>query len=86
MAILDRFDPKDFIDLYFILDKFKLADARSDVESKFGLKVDDIFLGGELAKVKRIAALPKMVKHVSIQDLKDFFADRARELAPRIFE
>lgn len=86
MALLDRFDPKDFVDLFFILKTSKLADIRADVENKFGIKIDDIFLGGELAKVKRIEALPKMVKAVSIPDLKTFFTERARELTPRIFE
>ena len=86
MALLDRFDPKDFADLFFILKKTKLADVRKDVALKFDIKIDDIFLGGELAKVKRIAALPKMIKPLTIAALKQFFSDRARELAPEIFK
>ncbi len=86
MALLDRFDPKDFVDLYFIFKKFTLADVRDDVEKKFGIKIDDIFLGGELAKVKRIEALPKMIKKITIEGLKIFFAERAKELTPNLFE
>lgn len=86
MAILDRFDPKDFVDLFFILGKFKIEDIRQDVEKKFGIKVDDIFLGGELAKVKRIEALPKIIKKITIEELKYFFTKKAKELETNIFE
>ena len=86
MALLDRFDPKDFIDLYFVLQNFNLQETRKDVERKFGIKVDNIFLGGELAKVKNIEALPKMLKPLSIKELKKIFSKLAEELAPQIFE
>lgn len=86
MAMLDRFDPKDFVDLYFILKEFKLEDIRLDAEKKFGIGVSYVFLGGEIAKVKRVEALPKMIKPITIKDLKDFFAKKAKELEPKIFE
>lgn len=86
MALLDRFDPKDFVDLYFILQKFNLQDIRDDVEKKFGIKVDNIFLGGELAKVKNVKALPKMLKPLTINELKDFFSNLAEGLGLQIFE
>ena len=85
MAMLDRFDPKDFADLFFIFQKTNLADVRKDVETKFGVKIDNVFLGGELAKVKRVEALPKMIKPLTVAELKQFFSERARELAPDIF-
>ncbi len=85
MAMLDRFDPKDFVDLYFILQNQKLAEVRDDAEKKFGIKIDHIFLGSEIAKVKRIEALPKMIKKVSIDELKSFFSELVlKELAKNI--
>ncbi|KKT28320.1 MAG: hypothetical protein UX43_C0014G0007 [Candidatus Giovannonibacteria bacterium GW2011_GWB1_46_20] len=86
MAMLDRFDPKDFVDLYFILQNTSLVDVRKDAETKFDMKIGDIFLGGEFVKVRRIEALPRMIKRVEIGELKSFFADRARELSPVIFK
>lgn len=86
MAILDRFDPKDFVDLFYILKESKLEEISADVEKKFGVKIDDVFMGGEFAKVKRIEALPRMTKKITIQELKDFFAEKAKELEPKIFE
>lgn len=86
MALVDRFEPKDFIDLYFLLQEFPLSAVRSDVENKFGHTLGPVFLGGEFAKAKHIAALPKMLKPLTVEELKAFFAQRARELAPEIFK
>lgn len=80
MALLDRFDPKDFVDLYFILKERRLDSVRKDTEKKFGIKIDNIFLGGELSKVRRIEALPKMIKPVTVEKLKDFFSKQSQDL------
>ena len=86
MALLDRFDPKDFVDLYFLLQKAPLGDIRRDAEQKFDMKIGDLFLGSEFAKVKRIEALPKMLKPLTIEELKRFFSQQAKALAPAILE
>ena len=86
MAMLDRFDPKDFVDLYFILQTSHLTDIRRDAEKKFGGTISDLFLGSELAKVSRIEAFPKMVKALTIKELKDFFSAQAKKLAPQFLE
>lgn len=86
MALLDRFDPKDFIDIFYILQKFKLEDLRKDVEQKFGITIGDIFLGGELAKSRRIEALPKMLKPLTKEELKEFFTNEARKLSSDVME
>lgn len=78
MALLDRFDPKDFVDLFFVLQQLKFKDIRRDAEEKFGVKIDNIFLGGELVKVRRIEALPKVTKPLNVEELKSFFADIAK--------
>lgn len=86
MTLLDRFDPKDFVDIYFLLQKFSLDEMKEDAQNKFGIKIEDIFLGGELAKVKRIEALPRMIKKITIDELKDFFEKTAKELGGRILK
>lgn len=80
MAMLDRFDPKDFVDLFFIFQKRPLQTVWKDAEKKFDITIDALFLGAELAKARRIAGLPRMIQPVSIEELKAFFSDRAREL------
>lgn len=84
MAMIERFEPKDFVDIFFILQKRNLDDIRKDTTVKFGIEIDDIFLGSEFAKVRRIEALPRMIKSLSIDELKVFFTQIARELKPRV--
>lgn len=86
MAMLDRFDPKDFADLFFILQSHKLESIVLDAEKKFEIKIDIIFLGSELLKVRRVAALPKMIKALEVNELKNFFEDLALTLAPKVIE
>ena len=84
MALLDRFDPKDFVDLYILLQQFTLKKIKSDAEKKFGTTIDDLYLGTELMKVRRISALPKMFINISIDAMKDFFMDTAKKLGKNI--
>lgn len=86
MAMLERFDPKDFVDLYYLLQDAELKKLREDAEKKFGVKIGGIFLGGELAKVRRIEALPKMLKPLTIDELKDFFSHQIKKLSPEILK
>lgn len=80
MALLDRFDPKDFVDMYFLLQQFSLSAIRHDAEKKFGARIGDMLLGSELAKVRRITALPVMLRNLTIDELKSFFAQKAQEV------
>ena len=84
MALLDRFEPKDFVDLFFLLKERRLEDLVCDTEKKFGIKIDPLFLGGEFSKARRISALPPMLKRLSVGQLKKFFTRKALELRPRI--
>lgn len=86
MAMLDRFDPKDFVDLYFILKEKNLGDVRKDTEKKFGIKIGGLLLGSEIAKVRRITALPKMLKPLGAEELKSFFSELAKSLSSEVLE
>jgi predicted nucleotidyltransferase component of viral defense system len=85
MAMLDRFDPKDFADLFFIFQERKLEEVWRDTEKKFGIKISPLFLGGEFSKARRIEALPKMIKPITIEELKSFFEHLAKQFAKDIF-
>lgn len=87
MAMIDRFEPKDFADLYFLLNgNFKLDELVDGVNKKFGFKIEFLTLGSELMKAERISFLPKMVKELNVETLKSFFVNLASELRPRIVE
>jgi len=86
MALLDRFDPKDFVDLFFLLQKFSLEKIKKDTEKKFGLKIDNLFLGSELAKAQRIKALPIMLRPLTIAEMQSFFIELSRKVGENLLE
>ena len=87
MALMDRIEPKDFVDLYFLLHEsnFTLDLLRELVERKFHLIINPITLGAELAKARLITQLPRMVKSLTLEELKKFFTQCAKQLRPDIF-
>lgn len=87
MALMDRIEPKDFVDIFFILKEghLTLNELLVLVKKKFDLSFDPVTIGSELAKVKNIEALPRMIKPLSPLELKDFFSRQAKTLAGEIF-
>lgn len=84
-AIFDRNEAKDFIDLYFLLQQFKLNQLVDGVEKKFGFKIEPLTLGSEFIKSRKIAAFPKMIKKLTKKEVIDFFEKEAGKLGNEIF-
>ncbi len=86
MALMDRIEPKDFVDLYFLLheEDMTIDRIRSLVEQKFRLAVNPVTLGAEFAKVRLINDLPRMIKPLTTAQLKIFFSEQAKHLQPDI--
>ena len=55
-AMTDRYDPKDFIDLYFVLHKYNrtLTDLILRTEERFGIKGINFIIPERLLLVKKI--------------------------------
>jgi len=75
-----RTEVKDFVDLYFLLQELSLWDLIEGVRIKFNLKIDPFFLGSDFTVVTQFKFLPKMIKPLSLDDLKTFFLQEARKL------
>lgn len=86
ITLIDRFDPKDFADMFFLLQKYAIDDMRADVEKKFGIQISDIMLGQEFAKVRRVEALPRMMRQLTVEELKSFFTAEAKKLEKNIIQ
>jgi len=86
LTITDRFDPKDFVDLYFLLPKYPLNKLREGVAIKFNTKLDPLTIGSSFAKVRNIETLPRMIKSLTVEDLKQFFNFEATKLSPMVIE
>lgn len=87
MALMDRIEPKDFVDIYFLLREGGMTLDRIGmlVAQKFRLTINPVTLGSEFAKVRLVTMLPRMIKPLILQELKDFFAERAKGLRRDIF-
>lgn len=81
-TVNQRTEVKDFVDLYFILqDKYTLWDLLYSCEVKFkSMDIDIELLALDMLKVDDFKALPKMIKPLTLFQLKKFFRQKAKEL------
>ena len=86
LTIEQRAEVKDFVDLYFLLDEFSIWDLISGVQAKFGIKFDPFIIGTDFLKVESFNFLPKMLKPLTLEELKSFFVRKAKEIGKRSIE
>jgi len=83
-AMADRYDPKDFVDLFFFLHKYDWAmnDLISRTEERFGIKGLDFVIPERLLMAKRIGPgdLPVMLNELNPDQLKTYFLGQSAEL------
>jgi predicted nucleotidyltransferase component of viral defense system len=83
-AMADRFDPKDFVDLYFVLKKkgLKLENLVKLTEERFGIKGLEFVIPERLLLVDRIAPkeLPVMVENMDLDEMKEYYLREATGL------
>lgn len=86
MALMDRIEAKDFVDLFFLFNETGLNPdkIRLLVAKKFHFNFDPITVGSEFAKVRHLTELPKMIKPLTISELKIFFEELAKSLKSEI--
>ncbi|OGY07698.1 MAG: hypothetical protein A3D24_02875 [Candidatus Blackburnbacteria bacterium RIFCSPHIGHO2_02_FULL_39_13] len=86
MLINQRSEVKDFVDLYFLLNKFSVWDLLIMAEAKFGVKLDILNQSADFLKVEEFEFLPRMIKPLTIAQLKDFFRNLAKEMGSNVVE
>jgi predicted nucleotidyltransferase component of viral defense system len=85
-ALITRFRPRDFVDLYFLLregperDLDRLLDF---VRAKFDAGADRLALAQNMLRATGINELPAMLRPVTREDLVAFFEEQARALVRR---
>jgi predicted nucleotidyltransferase component of viral defense system len=84
-ALFDRSDAKDFVDIYF-LDKNYISFNDLLVQAKKKhIGLDDYWLSASLKNVEKISILPRMLKPLSLEEMKSFFNKKARELIKKVY-
>jgi predicted nucleotidyltransferase component of viral defense system len=79
-ALFDRAEPKDFVDVYFVVQDLLPFDRLVRLARQKHVGMDDYWLAMALAQVERVSTLPRMVKPLSLDELYAFFLARAKEL------
>lgn len=82
-AILTRQQPRDFVDLYFLLQEGpeRRLDRLLDlVRAKFDVGAHPMGLAARLLLVHDVRELPNMIRRVKLQDLVAFFEAKVQEL------
>jgi predicted nucleotidyltransferase component of viral defense system len=79
-ALFDRTEPKDFVDVYFVVQELLPFDRLVSLARQKHVGIDDYWLAMALAQVERVRILPRMVKPLSLDELVAFFLARAKEL------
>lgn len=80
---------RDFIDLYFILNKYKKFSFRHLLKmarAKFDWQIDPIQLGTQLLKAKELKDLPRMAHKTDHRQWHIFFLAQAKSLSKDIFK
>lgn len=83
-ALTDRYDPKDFVDLYFVLHRYDrtLSVLIRQAEERFGIKGLDFVIPERLLLVKKIGMedLPVMLKEINLEEMRRYFLEQSAEL------
>jgi predicted nucleotidyltransferase component of viral defense system len=85
-AVLTRFQPRDFVDLYFLLREGPERDVErllGFVRAKFDVGADRLSLAHRLLMATELRELPPLLRPVELKTLVAFFDDQARALAGR---
>ena len=90
-AILGREppEPKDFVDLYFILHESAfnldyLVERAKQKEAAFDQEDGILFFATNLTRVKEFQFLPRMIKPIALEDLQSFFLPKAEAIIRRL--
>lgn len=86
MTINDRLEVKDYVDLYFLLQKFKTGDLVRGVKKKFRKELDLVMLASNFLRAEEFEVMPKMTAPLKLSELKRFFIDKAKELGKGVVE
>jgi len=79
-ALFDRAEPKDFVDVYFLCQETFSFSHLTELTRQKHLGLDDYWLAVALQRVEMVEFLPRMLKPLSLDELKVFFLNQAKIL------
>lgn len=85
-TIYQKVRARDFIDLYFIIKKYKfnLEDLIKKAKSKFDWHIDFLQLGSQFFKAQEVKDFPKMKIKENRKEWQKFFLDEAKRMGNKV--
>lgn len=79
---------RDYIDLYFIVQKYgyPMRDLLMQAKAKFDWHIDPVQLGSRFLMASEASDFPRMLKSIDHSEWRNFFIEEARKLKKEIFE
>lgn len=85
LAIYGRFEPKDYIDLYWIIKQTNLSfEALYDLAKKKDRGLFEFYWANVLNPLEKLETLPQMRKPVNLKELKSFYQDLQKKLLLKV--
>ena len=84
LTITQRNTVKDFVDLYFLLEKFTVWELIEGVRIKFRMQLEPFILASDFLKVEDFSFLPRMIAPLTLGELKSFYRQKAQDLGKKI--
>jgi len=82
-TIQQRSQIKDFVDCYYLFEKFSIWDLIEGATIKFGLKIDPWVLSADLLNIDSFELMPKMIKPLTLEKLQHYFHSLAKKMGQR---
>jgi predicted nucleotidyltransferase component of viral defense system len=83
-ALFDRHDIKDFVDVYFLSKEFMNFEKLHVRANEKHVGMDDYWLAVSLDYINTLEKLPRMIKPVTIEELRQFYYEKIKFLMKRI--
>jgi len=80
LSVTQRTEVKDYVDLYFLLERFALSELIDGVKIKFNSEIDPLILASHFMLAEDFKFLPRMIKPLTLPTLHDFFIKQAQKL------
>lgn len=80
MTINQRTEIKDFVDLYFLLQRYTFWDLLYNVKVKFRVELDLLNAAADFQKIEYLETMPKMILPLELETLKTFYRDLAKKI------
>lgn len=85
-AIKQRLQARDFVDLYYLLQQFTIWDLIEGARIKFRMEIEPWILAADFALAQDLTELPRMLKPLTLDQLKSFYRNLAKKLAKTVVE